>query len=101
MINFHRPWIYAQKTAFLFAFVGAVSLSSYSQSIALAEKKILQQKEDTLKRLAKDLIVDSIQEGRMRSDSVFIRSLIRTLQVKNSRSEHRQAMQLILLTHFL
>jgi len=84
MINFHRPWIYAQKTAFLFAFVSAVSLSSYSQSIALAEKKILQQKEDTLKRLAKDLIVDSIQEGRMRSDSVFIRSLIRTLQVKNS-----------------
>lgn len=62
----------------------AVSLITYSQVLSISEKKILEVKEDTLKKLAKDLNIDSLQEGRMRSDSNFIRSLIRTLQVKNS-----------------
>jgi hypothetical protein len=56
----------------------------YSQAILPADKKILNKKEDSLKNLAKKLITDSTQEGRMRSDSIFIRTLIRTLQVKNS-----------------
>ena len=84
MINTIRKNIPLSKTVFLFFFGLLISCSSYSQVLSATDKKILRQKEDTLKRLAKDLIVDSIQEGRMRSDSIFIRSLIRTLQVKNS-----------------
>ncbi len=41
-------------------------------------------KEDTLKELAKDLITDSTIADRMRSDSLFIRTLVRTLEIKNS-----------------
>jgi hypothetical protein len=54
------------------------------QSITASDKKTLRQKEDSLKVLAKKMIVDSLQEDRMRSDSFFVRTLIRTLQVKNS-----------------
>ncbi|MBS1608298.1 MAG: hypothetical protein JSS70_05940, partial [Bacteroidetes bacterium] len=80
-----RPLNYLLKATFLFAFIAIISFSSLGQGIITpADKKILQQKEDTLKRLAKNLIIDSIQEGRMRSDSIFIRALIRTLQVRNS-----------------
>lgn len=73
-----------RKTVILFLSCMAVSLITYSQVLSISEKKILEVKEDTLKKLAKDLNIDSLQEGRMRSDSNFIRSLIRTLQVKNS-----------------
>jgi len=62
----------------------AIHASSYSQVISATEKKFFKLKEDTLKRLSKDLIVDSLQERRMRSDSSFIRALVRSLQVKNS-----------------
>jgi hypothetical protein len=34
--------------------------------------------------LAKAVIVDSLTAGRMRSDSLFTRTLVRSLQVKNS-----------------
>lgn len=55
-----------------------------AQKITAADVKILVKKEDTLKNLAKDLIVDSLTESRMRSDSLFVRTLVRSLQVKNS-----------------
>jgi len=59
------------------------SQSAFSQ-INSADRKILRQKEDSLKVLSKKMIVDSLQEDRMRADSFFVRTLIRTLQVKNS-----------------
>jgi hypothetical protein len=55
-----------------------------AQKIASVDLKTLVQKEDSLKRLAKNLIVDSITAGRMRNDSLFVRTLVRALQVKNS-----------------
>lgn len=55
-----------------------------SQTIPPADFIILKKKEDTLKALAKDVIVDSLTAGRMRSDSLFVRTLVRTLQIKNS-----------------
>lgn len=55
-----------------------------AQKIGAPELKILRLKEDSLKRLAKNLIVDSLTEGRMRNDSLFVRTLVRSLQVKNS-----------------
>jgi len=79
-----RSGIFFLKTVSLIIPVLFISLLSYTQSILPADKKNLRQKEDTLKKLAKDLIVDSLQERRMRSDSSFIRALVRSLQVKNS-----------------
>jgi hypothetical protein len=55
-----------------------------AQKITPSEIRILRKKEDSLKSLAKNLIVDSLTAGRMRNDSLFVRTLIRSLQVKNS-----------------
>lgn len=55
-----------------------------AQEITPANRKLLGQKEDSLKILAKNLIVDSLTAGRMRNDSLFVRTLIRSLQIKNS-----------------
>jgi len=65
-----------------FLFVSAISVQA--QTLASADLKIIRQKEDSLKRLAKNLIVDSMTAGRMRNDSLFVRTLVRSLQVKNS-----------------
>ncbi len=55
-----------------------------SQKISPTNLKLLQKKEDSLQILAKNLIVDSLTAQRMRNDSLFIRTLVRTLQIKNS-----------------
>jgi hypothetical protein len=65
---------------FLLAFSSTLS----AQNIASADKKKLREKEDSLKVLAKELITDSTIASRMRADSLFIRTLVRALQVKNS-----------------
>ncbi len=76
------------KKIFLFLFTGlvlfAVSVTAQPQKITPADKKILRAKEDSLKLLAKNIILDSFTAGRMRSDSQFVKTFIRTLQVKNS-----------------
>ena len=56
----------------------------HAQKISSTDLRILKQKEDSLKQLAKSLIVDSLTAGRMRNDSLFVRTLVRSLQVKNS-----------------
>src|SRR5437773_12363059 len=61
-----------------------VSQQSNAQTILKADRKILRQKEDSLQMLAADIILDSFTAKRMRSDSLFTRTLIRGLQVKNS-----------------
>jgi hypothetical protein len=55
-----------------------------SQKISQADKKKLTQKEDSLRHLAADIILDSLTASRMRSDSLFVKTLIRSLQIKNS-----------------
>jgi hypothetical protein len=55
-----------------------------AQKISPADLNILKRKEDSLKAFAKAVIVDSATAGRMRSDSLFVRTLVRSLQVKNS-----------------
>jgi hypothetical protein len=79
----YNPGIIFKQPCFVIIFL-IFSQAVYTQTILPADKKILNRKEDSLKTLAKNLITDSTQEGRMRSDSIFIRTLIRTLQVKNS-----------------
>jgi hypothetical protein len=72
------------KKPFIFIFFFFLFNSLHAQKISVSDSKILKQKEDSLKRLAKNLIVDSLTGARMRNDSLFIRTLVRTLQVKNS-----------------
>lgn len=75
---------------FLLSIIIFSSLASFcciatnAQKISPADLTKLQLKEDTLKQLAKNLIVDSTTADRMRSDSLFIRTLVRTLEIKNS-----------------
>jgi hypothetical protein len=57
---------------------------AHSQKIAPADHRQLRHKEDTLRLLAEDLTIDSLTAGRMRNDSLFIRTLVRSLQIKNS-----------------
>jgi hypothetical protein len=61
-----------------------ISTVEAQQQILPGDLKILRKKEDSLKALAKNLIVDSLTAGRMRNDSLFVKTLVRTLQVKNS-----------------
>ena len=55
-----------------------------AQKISQADKKKLTEKEDSLRNLAADIIMDSLTASRMRSDSLFVKTLIRALQIKNS-----------------
>lgn len=64
--------------------VTSFSQAGFSQTIATADKKKLREKEDSLKVLAKALVLDSTTAGRMIADSQFIRTLVRTLQIRNS-----------------
>lgn len=68
---------------FLFAFLLLGTLVN-AQNIAPTDLKLLRHREDTLKALSKDLLSDSLTAGRMRSDSMFIKVLVRSLQIKNS-----------------
>lgn len=73
-----------KKTILFLLITASFSVAAQAQRIAPADLKILQKKEDSLKVLAKNLIIDSLTAGRMRNDSLFVRTLVRTLQVKNS-----------------
>lgn len=55
-----------------------------AQKIAPADLRVLHKKEDSLKAMVKNIIIDSFTAGRMRSDSQFVKTLVRSLQVKNS-----------------
>lgn len=55
-----------------------------AQEIAPADLRKLQLKEDSLKILAKNVYIDSFTAGRMRSDSQFVKTLVRSLLIKNS-----------------
>ena len=61
-----------------------VAGSLSAQSISIADKKKLREKEDSLRAWAEYMITDSLPEDRMYSDSLFTRVLVRALQVKNS-----------------
>lgn len=68
---------------FLFLLFSAASLFA-QQKIVATDLRTLRQKEDSLKTLAKTFLTAEATEDRMRKDSLFIKTLIRGLQVKNS-----------------
>jgi hypothetical protein len=61
-----------------------LSAIAQAQKITPTDLRILHKKEDSLKVLARQIFTDSLDGGRMRSDSQFVRTLIRSLQIKNS-----------------
>jgi hypothetical protein len=65
-------------------FIIAATSFSQVQKVTPADLKTLHKKEDSLKILMKDFFMDTLVAHRMRSDSQFIRTLVRSLQVKNS-----------------
>ncbi len=77
-----QPFMKKILCPLLFALLSMTAVQG--QKISGTELRLLQKKEDTLQQLARKLIVDSLPQGRMRNDSLFIRTLVRTLQVKNS-----------------
>ena len=58
--------------------------TGYSQLISATDRKKLRAKEDTLQWYGRYLVTDSLTEDRMISDSIFTRTLVRALQIKNS-----------------
>ena len=68
---------------FIIIVISSVQVCS-AQKILSADRKKIKEKEDSLQHLAADIILDSLTAGRMRSDSLFIKTLVRALQVKNS-----------------
>lgn len=62
----------------------AFSLVASAQKIASADLKKLRTKEDSLREYAQYLNTDSLPEERMISDSIFTKTLVRALQIKNS-----------------
>lgn len=74
------------RTLILSAMLLLASLASTAQSgfITPGDKRKLQHKEDTLKEYAMYMITDSLPADRMISDSIFTRTLVRALQIKNS-----------------
>jgi hypothetical protein len=73
-----------KKPFIFFLFLLCLAGQVQAQKITQADRRELRHKEDTLKKLAEYLTVDSLTAGRMRNDSSFIRTLVRSLQVKNS-----------------
>jgi hypothetical protein len=67
----------------VFLFLSFVQ-TGFSQIITAADRKKLRVKEDSLTQWAQYMITDSLPEDRMYSDSIFTRTLVRALQVKNS-----------------
>jgi hypothetical protein len=61
-----------------------LSQTGNSQIITAADRKKLMAKEDTLREYAQYMITDSLTEDRMYSDSIFTKTLVRALQIKNS-----------------
>ncbi len=68
----------------LFLLLILLTGTAFTQTISPGDKKKLQAKEDTLVEYARYMITDTLQEDRMISDSIFTRTLVRALQVKNS-----------------
>ncbi|HWR31948.1 MAG TPA: hypothetical protein VN451_00365 [Chitinophagaceae bacterium] len=72
------------KVFLFFSLFLLMQFVALSQKITNADMKKLRAKEDTLKEYAMYLNTDSLTEDRMISDSIFTRTLVRALQIKNS-----------------
>ena len=72
------------KQVFLLIIFFLVTVSSYSQKLSEANRRILEKKEDTLKRLAYRILNDNQGQPSLMADSMFTRLLVRALKTPNS-----------------
>jgi hypothetical protein len=74
------------RTSFLIivSFLLIATVSSAQKKIGADDLRFLQKKEDSLKSLAKSFLTEAETADRMREDSLFVKTLIRSLQVKHS-----------------
>lgn len=86
MINSKKILLKKSSLKIYLFFLLLVSFSqlSFSQKINPADVKKLRAKEDSLGDYSFYLNTDSLPEDRMISDSIFTKTLVRTLQIKNS-----------------
>src|SRR5829696_6860436 len=73
-----------KKPLIYIVFFFILPFAAGAQTIYRADLKILKHKEDRLKYLVKKVMLDSFTAGRMRSESQFIKTFVRSLAVKNS-----------------
>lgn len=66
----------------LVVFTGGNQLQA--QKITAADMAVLQKKEDSLQLFSARMVFDSITANRFRADSLFVKSFVRALLVKNS-----------------
>ncbi|HEY0039320.1 MAG TPA: hypothetical protein VGB71_01590 [Flavisolibacter sp.] len=69
---------------FLTVFFLSIKFSSAQGKISTPDLKVLQKKEDSLKLMAKSFLTEAETADRMRQDSLFVKTLIRSLQVRHS-----------------
>lgn len=72
------------KNILLIVFLALIQQVASGQKISASDLKKLRAKEDTLREYSLYLNTDSLAEDRMVSDSIFTKTLVRALQVKNS-----------------
>lgn len=72
------------KNIFLITSLLLIGYGIFAQKVSPADLKKLRAKEDTLQEYAMYLNTDSLTEDRMISDSIFTKTLVRALQIKNS-----------------
>jgi len=81
MVNSVKKSIFSFLTVAILLFS---SVQASSQFISSADKKILRVKEDSLRQIARFMILDSLEVGRLLAYKDFVPVLLRALKVKNS-----------------
>lgn len=81
MVNSVKKSIFSFLTLAILLFS---SVQASSQLISSADKKILKVKEDSLQQIARFMILDSLEVGRLLAYKDFVPVLLRALKVKNS-----------------
>ena len=82
------PMVNSVKKLFFLVFSAIVllfsSIDASSQTISSADKKKLKIKEDSLQQIARFMITDTLEVGRLLAYKDFVPTFIRALQIKNS-----------------
>lgn len=72
------------KKFLLFTIILLTCVAADAQKLSGAQMKAMRAQEEKLKELARLLITDTLTQDRMKADTGFIRTLVRTLQIPNS-----------------
>jgi hypothetical protein len=78
----HHYKYFLTSLLLVFGLFGVVPV--FAQSISATDKKELQKKEDSLQKLSANMVFSEQAADRFRSDSVFTRTFVRALKVKNA-----------------